>query len=97
MTKVLATLSKHPRVTRAQLVKEIGNLERRLHAAESIAIERKSAEAALKASEAQAVAARDLLENAIESLSEGFVYFDAQERLVLCNRRYAMCFMPGIS
>ena len=63
-----------------------------------------SAEAALKASEAQAVAARDLLENAIESLSEGFVYFDAQERLVLCNRRYKEIFSgiadilePGVS
>lgn len=32
--------------------------------------------------------ARDRLTQAIETVSEGFVLFDADDRLVLCNRRY---------
>jgi PAS domain S-box-containing protein len=39
------------------------------------------AEEALRASE-------DRLQDAIESLGEGFVMFDAEDRLVLCNTRY---------
>jgi PAS domain S-box-containing protein len=34
--------------------------------------------------------ARELLEDAIESLPEGFVVFDADDRLVTCNRQYAV-------
>jgi PAS domain S-box-containing protein len=36
----------------------------------------------------RADAAAALLEDAVESISEGFVLFDADDRLVLCNRRY---------
>ena len=32
--------------------------------------------------------ARRVLENAIEAMSDGFVMFDANDRLVVCNRRY---------
>jgi signal transduction histidine kinase/CheY-like chemotaxis protein/HPt (histidine-containing phosphotransfer) domain-containing protein len=38
--------------------------------------------------EAERAAARQVLENAIESLSDGFVMFDADDRLVVCNQRY---------
>ena len=39
-------------------------------------------------SEAGRAAARRVLENALESLADGFVMFDADDRLVICNRRY---------
>ena len=32
------------------------------------------------------------LHNAIDSISEGFAYFDAEDRLVLCNKRYREIF-----
>jgi PAS domain S-box-containing protein len=35
------------------------------------------------------------LEDAVESISEGFALFDAEDRLVICNRRYAEVFFPG--
>ncbi|MBX9699671.1 MAG: response regulator, partial [Acetobacteraceae bacterium] len=38
--------------------------------------------------EAERARAREVLENAIESLSDGFVMFDADDRLVVCNQRY---------
>jgi signal transduction histidine kinase/HPt (histidine-containing phosphotransfer) domain-containing protein len=38
--------------------------------------------------EAERAAARGLLESAIESLPDGFVMFDAADRLVVCNQRY---------
>lgn len=38
--------------------------------------------------EAERTHARQVLENAIESLSDGFVMFDADDRLVVCNQRY---------
>jgi signal transduction histidine kinase/CheY-like chemotaxis protein/HPt (histidine-containing phosphotransfer) domain-containing protein len=38
--------------------------------------------------EAERTRAREVLENAIESLSDGFVMFDADDRLVVCNQRY---------
>lgn len=38
--------------------------------------------------EAERAAARGLLESAIESLPDGFVMFDAEDRLVVCNQRY---------
>ncbi|HYZ34579.1 MAG TPA: PAS-domain containing protein, partial [Crenalkalicoccus sp.] len=38
--------------------------------------------------EAERARARQLLENAIESMSDGFVMFDAEDRLVAANRRY---------
>ncbi len=38
--------------------------------------------------EAERAQARRVLENAIEAMSDGFVMFDAEDRLVVCNRRY---------
>lgn len=47
---------------------------------------------------------RDLLSDAVESISEGFVLFDADSRLVICNSRYraaypllADCLVPGVT
>ncbi|NJN92975.1 MAG: PAS domain S-box protein [Anaerolineales bacterium] len=48
-------------------------------------VERRRAEAALRASEAQLKKARTQLVDAIESLTEGFALYDAEDRLVLCN------------
>jgi class 3 adenylate cyclase len=39
--------------------------------------------------------ARRRLVDAIENSSEGFVFFDAQDRLVLCNARYRELLYPG--
>lgn len=41
-----------------------------------------------KAREAELREARETLEDAIESLSEGFSIWDAEDRLVMCNSRY---------
>ncbi|TVR99111.1 MAG: PAS domain S-box protein [Rhodospirillales bacterium] len=41
-----------------------------------------------KQREAEMREARETLEDAIESLSEGFALFDDRDRLVICNRRY---------
>ena len=51
--------------------------------------ERKRAEAALRESDAR-------LRDAIESISEGFILYDADERFVLCNSRYRD-FYPSIA
>ena len=50
--------------------------------------ELKNREQALRRSEARAAAAQARLQEAIESLSEGFALYDAEDRLVLCNRMY---------
>ena len=38
--------------------------------------------------EAERARGRRVLENAIEAMSDGFVMYDAEDRLVVCNRRY---------
>src|SRR3546814_10324878 len=40
------------------------------------------------AKEAELREARDTLGDAVESLSEGFALYDAEDRLVMCNQRY---------
>ena len=50
--------------------------------------ERKVAERALIRSEMEAAQSRALLSEAIESMTDGFVWFDNEGRLVLCNRKY---------
>ncbi|MCC6006084.1 MAG: PAS-domain containing protein, partial [Rhodobacteraceae bacterium] len=52
------------------------------------ATERREAEAALARLALDAAQARNRLVNAVEALPDGFAYYDAQDRLVLCNRRY---------
>ncbi len=46
-------------------------------------------EEALRRASAEAKHARTMLRNAVESLSDGFAWFNGDDRLVLCNRRYA--------
>ena len=48
----------------------------------------RSAHAALSQAAAEAEAARRTLAAAVETLDDGFVCFDADDRLVLCNRRF---------
>ena len=40
--------------------------------------------------------ARTQLSDAIESVSEGFSLYDAEDRLVLCNNRYSQLLYPGV-
>lgn len=65
-------------------------------ALESVVRDRTSAlEAAmaeLAAANEDATAARVLLRDAIESLSDGFALFDADDRLILCNRAFLKIF-----
>lgn len=58
--------------------------------------QRKRAEAALKLSNARAAQAHGRLIDAIETISEGFALFDANDALVLCNRKYRELLHPGI-
>ncbi|WP_448202451.1 PAS domain S-box protein [Azospirillum sp. sgz302134] len=50
--------------------------------------ERRRAEAVLRETQARAHRAEEILADAIESLSEGFILLDADRRFVMCNRRY---------
>ncbi|WP_193370490.1 PAS domain-containing hybrid sensor histidine kinase/response regulator [Pelagibius marinus] len=50
--------------------------------------ERKEAERALARSEREAARSKALLSEAIESMTDGFVWFDSEGRLVLCNQKY---------
>ncbi|MHA1152451.1 MAG: response regulator [Alphaproteobacteria bacterium] len=58
--------------------------------------ERKRAEAALRETEARAARAHAILDDAIESINEGFALFDADDRLLLCNNRYRDLLYPGM-
>ena len=49
---------------------------------------RKAAEARLQEAERAAREARERLEAAVEALPDAFVFFDADDRLVICNERY---------
>ncbi len=50
----------------------------------------------MKRAEAALLEARQRLVDALETISEGFFLFDADDRLVLCNRRYKELY-PGIA
>ena len=54
--------------------------------------ERKAQEDALTRAHDRAAAAQATLVDAIESLTDAFALFDAEDRLVLCNSRYAEIF-----
>ena len=54
----------------------------------------KRAEEELRESETRAAKAKQQLLDAIESISEGFVLFDAEDRLILCNERYREFYSP---
>ncbi len=64
---------------------QLAAAQQRLHAEIE---ERARVEQALRESEALAQRAQAQLCQAIESLSDGFVLWDADDRLVLCNQRY---------
>lgn len=53
---------------------------------------RKLSETKLKAAQQEAETAREHLVDAIESISEGLVLFDAEDRVVLCNTNYRRYF-----
>lgn len=58
-----------------------------------VALERlNTVNAQLAAAHGDATAARVMLRDAIESLSDGFALFDAEDRMVLCNRAYLKIF-----
>ncbi|MFT4057326.1 MAG: PAS-domain containing protein [Novosphingobium sp.] len=58
-----------------------------------VALERlNTANAELAAAHSDATATRIMLRDAIESLSDGFALFDAEDRMVLCNRAYLKIF-----
>ncbi len=50
--------------------------------------DRKRTERALFQSEMEAARTRALLSEAIESMTDGFVWFDNEGKLILCNRKY---------
>ena len=54
--------------------------------------ERKQAEAALERERNLAATAEATLRDAIENVSEGFVLYDSDDRLVLCNNQYKRMF-----
>ena len=58
--------------------------------------ERKRAEAARRESEDQAAVAHRRLIDAIETITEGFALFDADDRLILCNDKYRDILYPGM-
>ncbi len=57
--------------------------------------ERKQKAAELEAISSEAIAARQRMIEAIESLEEGFVLYDAEDRLVMCNTRYKEFYREG--
>jgi PAS domain S-box-containing protein len=66
--------------------------------------DRKEAEEAVIKAQAEAAAARDLLTDAIESIPDGFIVFDSDDKFVLCNEQYkdilpklAAVLKPGIT
>ncbi len=59
--------------------------------------ERRQNTAELEARTAEAFAARQRLADAIDALGEGFVLFDADDRLVMCNQRYKEFYAEGAS
>ncbi|MBM3598531.1 MAG: PAS domain S-box protein [Alphaproteobacteria bacterium] len=58
--------------------------------------ERRKAELARRVAQEEVEAARALLMDAIDSISEGFALYGADDRLVVCNERYRS-FYPGIA
>lgn len=58
--------------------------------------ERKHAEMALRESEVRTARAYGIIDDAIESVSEGFALFDSDDRLFLCNSRYRDLLYPGM-
>jgi adenylate cyclase len=58
--------------------------------------DRKAAERALEAARDEAEAAQQRLVDAMESISEGLVLFDADDRIVTCNSNYRQYFLDAV-
>ncbi|MGK9235185.1 response regulator [Inquilinus limosus] len=67
---------------------EIGAMTRTLRLLQRSLIERDRLERQHRAAEAEAQRAQRQLGEAIETISEGFALYDADDRLVICNSRY---------
>lgn len=67
---------------------EIGAMTRTLGMLRNSLIERERLEEERRRAEAKAGEAQARLSEAIETISEGFALYDADDRLVLCNSRY---------
>jgi adenylate cyclase len=67
---------------------EIGGMTRALTMLRDSLIERRRLEQQRQQAEAQATRAQTQLGEAIEAISEGFVLYDTDDRLVICNRRF---------
>jgi signal transduction histidine kinase/CheY-like chemotaxis protein len=67
---------------------EIGAMTRTLGMLRDSLIERKRLEEQRRQAEAEVKRAQARLSEAIETISEGFVLYDADDRLVICNSRY---------
>ena len=67
---------------------EIGGMTRALTMLRDSLIERRRLEQQRQQAEAQARRAQTQLGEAIEAISEGFALYDADDRLVICNRRF---------
>jgi len=67
---------------------EIGGMARALAMLRDNLIERQRLEQERQRAEAEAQRARARLSEAIEAISEGFVLYDADDRLVVCNSRF---------
>lgn len=57
--------------------------------------ERVENERALEDARAEAAQARERLADAVEALPDGFALYDADDRLVVCNRRYREIYSPS--
>jgi len=67
---------------------EIGGMTRALTMLRDSLIERRRLEQQRQQAEAEARRAQTQLGEAIEAISEGFALYDADDRLVICNRRF---------
>ncbi len=95
--------SRLPAVCNAVLIKDANGRELIWSLVEDIT-DRREREQRLKEAERAAVAAREQLITAVESLPDGFVLYDAKDRLVIANEQYkqiyaesAAAMVPGTS
>jgi adenylate cyclase len=74
---------------------EDGRVTRMLGSTSDIS-ERKEAERALEAARDESERAQQRLHDAMESISEGLVLFDADDRIVICNSNYRQYFIDAV-
>ncbi len=75
-------------MSKAQLIEELEALARRLRDLDALDARQRHAEQALQESEARTKAAEQRLLDAIECISEGFALYDADDHLVLFNKKW---------